>query len=192
MKNIFKIMGLALIAGSLMFTACKKDETDTNNDTTNNNQNPETYVASVAATLDGTALDVNEYKFMGENNGTYIPLIAKRFEGNNFYFPGFYLYITGTSKEDVAIEDIDLYNETYLTMDGYSYGDWQLEEVSNVECTVFDATTMRFSANVAATMYSLSDLADFYETHGEEEEPGEGDVRVQNFTASVSNLILKK
>lgn len=191
MKNIFKIMGLALIAGSLMFTACKKDETDTN-DTTNNNREPETYVASVAATLDGTALDVNEYKFMGESNGTYIPLIAKRFEGNSFYFPGFYLYISGSSKDDVTIEDIDLYNETYYEMGGYSYGDWQLDEVSSVECTVFDATTMRFSANVAATMYSMTDLVNFYDTHDETEEPGEDDIRIQNFTTSVSNLILKK
>jgi len=35
MKNIFKFMGLALVAGSLLFTACKKDEPE-NNDTTPN------------------------------------------------------------------------------------------------------------------------------------------------------------
>ncbi|MBO7101120.1 MAG: hypothetical protein J6V98_03770 [Bacteroidales bacterium] len=38
MKNIFKLMGLALIAGSMMFVACNKDENDDNN--TNNNQEP--------------------------------------------------------------------------------------------------------------------------------------------------------
>ena len=33
MKNMFKMMGVALLAGAMLFTACKKDEKDT---TTNN------------------------------------------------------------------------------------------------------------------------------------------------------------
>ena len=38
MKNIFKLMGLALIAGSMMFVACNNDENDNNN---TNNPTPE-------------------------------------------------------------------------------------------------------------------------------------------------------
>ena len=31
MKNMFKMMGVALLAGAMLFTACKKDENTTNN-----------------------------------------------------------------------------------------------------------------------------------------------------------------
>lgn len=41
MKNIFKVLAVALIAGSMLFVACKKDEDDTNNNTnTNTPTNP--------------------------------------------------------------------------------------------------------------------------------------------------------
>ncbi len=36
MKNMFKMMGVALLAGAMLFTACKKDEEDTTPTNTNN------------------------------------------------------------------------------------------------------------------------------------------------------------
>ena len=40
MKNFFKILGVALIAGSMLFVACKKDEENTNNGGNGGNNTP--------------------------------------------------------------------------------------------------------------------------------------------------------
>lgn len=42
MKNMFKMMGVALLAGAMLFTACKKDE-----ETTNTNNTTPTYAVTV-------------------------------------------------------------------------------------------------------------------------------------------------
>ena len=42
MKNFFKILGVALIAGSMLFVACKKDEENTNNGNNGGNNNTPT------------------------------------------------------------------------------------------------------------------------------------------------------
>lgn len=55
MKNMFKMMGVALLAGAMLFTACKKDETTTNNNAANN-----TPVSPIAVTFDGTSWSCNE------------------------------------------------------------------------------------------------------------------------------------
>lgn len=53
MKNIFKLMGMALIAGSLMFVACNKDEEEENNNNNGgnnggNNNTEQSYKISLA------------------------------------------------------------------------------------------------------------------------------------------------
>lgn len=54
MKNTFKLMGLALLAGAMLFTACKKDEEDTDNNTNN------TVVPAISVTFDGATWTSNE------------------------------------------------------------------------------------------------------------------------------------
>lgn len=56
MKNMFKMMGVALLAGAMLFTACKKDE-----ETTNTNNTP---APAIAVTFDGaswTSEEVMDY-----------------------------------------------------------------------------------------------------------------------------------
>lgn len=48
MKNMFKMMGVALLAGAMLFTACKKDEENTTNNT------PVT-VPAISVNFNGTA-----------------------------------------------------------------------------------------------------------------------------------------
>ncbi len=57
MKNMFKMMGVALLAGAMLFTACKKDEETTNT----NNTTP---APAIAVTFDGaswTSEEVMDY-----------------------------------------------------------------------------------------------------------------------------------
>lgn len=65
MKNMFKMMGVALLAGAMLFTACKKDENTTNNG--NNTPTP-----TVTVTLNGETWsnsDVIDHETYGvENN----------------------------------------------------------------------------------------------------------------------------
>lgn len=53
MKNIFKLMGMALIAGSLMFVACNKDEEEENNNNNGGNNGGTTTTASYKITFNG-------------------------------------------------------------------------------------------------------------------------------------------
>ncbi len=53
MKNIFKLMGVALLAGAMLFTACKKDKEETNTNTTPVN------VPAVSVNFNGTAWTSN-------------------------------------------------------------------------------------------------------------------------------------
>ena len=53
MKNIFKMMGVALLAGAMLFTACKKDEETTNN----GNVTP---TPAIAVTFGGTSWSCDE------------------------------------------------------------------------------------------------------------------------------------
>ena len=48
MKNMFKMMGVALLAGAMLFTACKKDKEETT-------PTPETVVNNAVLTFDGAA-----------------------------------------------------------------------------------------------------------------------------------------
>lgn len=63
MKNMFKMMGVALLAGAMLFTACKKDKEDTNT----NSGTTTTY--SVTVSMDGTSWQSNNellYKVEGD------------------------------------------------------------------------------------------------------------------------------
>ena len=54
MKNTFKLMGIALLASAMLFTACKKDEEDTDNNTNNN------VVPAISVNFDGTTWTSDE------------------------------------------------------------------------------------------------------------------------------------
>ena len=56
MKNIFKFMGIALMACSLTFVSCNRDDDDDTN--TPVNPNPQPGGASIAVTWDGAAQDI--------------------------------------------------------------------------------------------------------------------------------------
>ena len=73
MKNIFKLMGLALIAGSMMFVACNKDENENNN--SNNNQEP-TYKVNVTWGTDTWGTDNIYWEQLSYQSGEPAPLFV--------------------------------------------------------------------------------------------------------------------
>ncbi|MBO4751887.1 MAG: hypothetical protein J5526_03945 [Bacteroidales bacterium] len=95
MKNFFKILGVALIAGSMLFVACKKDEENTNNgnnggnggnntptDTTTPSDpvNPPAPTAVMTIAIDGQTYQISDF-----GAGMYSSTSGERFLGQIIY-----------------------------------------------------------------------------------------------------------
>ncbi|MCR5065995.1 MAG: hypothetical protein K6A67_09560 [Bacteroidales bacterium] len=184
MKNIFKFMGLALIAGSLMFTACKKDDdTNTNNDTTNNNQE-ETIPDGVKVTFgtdSWTPVDASYcYTFYSAGMG----LMSEYYKGNTY--ADSYEFIT--TQTEVGTESATLSEQTYsfpqsskiitceYSKQGLIYFPSEIEEdpetgeldttfyrdhwayEANFNIKALDADNLTVSAILTAKMFNTSDV----------------------------------
>lgn len=64
MKNMFKMMGVALLAGAMLFTACKKDKEDT---TPNNNTNT-TPAHAISISYNGNTWNADTVYYEINNN----------------------------------------------------------------------------------------------------------------------------
>lgn len=153
MKNIFKLMSVAVLAASMIFVSCKKDE---NNDEPTPQQD-NTYTLK----WDG---EVQNPGYVGAltNGQMFAFQAADHLEGNSIYLPIFTVYMMGSSASDMAI--IPNYTEVgieqvYTDASNNQYLDWQYDEEANqsFNVTAFDATTYKMSANMALTFYSLTD-----------------------------------
>jgi len=75
MKNIFKLMGVALIAGSMLFVACGKDDNnDDNNNNNNNNNNQPT--SSYKISLAGNTWEPGVVRVYDNTADNYITIKA--------------------------------------------------------------------------------------------------------------------
>ena len=168
MKNIFKFLGIALMAGAMM-VACDKNEGTEGNDTTPTPTPTPDPVAAWAATFDNTSLDVAGYaegiylNDVDENQEPYTLWVfqaAKSEESGRVAFPYIVSYLTGEAAADVDIADLELYKDTYYTAGNNQYGDWQLYNVEALNCTALDMTKHMMSFNTTCTMYSLTDIVE--------------------------------
>ena len=179
MKNIFKFMGVALVACSLM-VACVKEEEE-NNDTTPVNPTP---TSSVTVIWDGVQQDLgfkDAYR-SSEYESLFWFEAAKGMDGQNLVFPAFYLPFwlgqsgdfypaflytfsdrAGNEFSGNELFPTEVYNEGGLevTFDDETYviGDYQYytHNYSALPEVVFDATTMNLSINVPVTMYDYAE-----------------------------------
>lgn len=111
MKNMFKMMGVALLAGAMLFAACKKDET-----TTNNAAATQTYAVTV--NFDGQAwnsngnvlyeLDADTLNLYAEEGVNWFSVVCGK-EAQNYSF--------GVGGYGVAIGDT--VNQVLGTTNGY-------------------------------------------------------------------------
>ena len=179
MKNIFKFLGIAVLACGMM-VACgdKTNEEDNNNN--NNNEQPQQTTPCFKVTFDGTEWDASVVKLTDQlyaNYGLYVTR-AFRTEGS---FPYLEMYTTGNAGDYTLTPDIRTAYEgtdsayTYLyglgTEDLYSIGYGEAQQVgSNYQCdwqalngtvkiSTFDFNNMKCSYTMDLTMYDYASWA---------------------------------
>lgn len=196
MKNIFKLMGIALMACSLMVACNKDDDSSTDNPTPNPNPNPNpTPTSSVTITWGGAAQTTSFIDgFQLSANNTLFELeAAKGLSNDNYEFPMFRVgldlddnpqygcaltaqYTYGEDK--ISGNDIcptDVIEEGYYTStNAYNQiaGDWRLniyKQGVNFQLTdaQYDATTLTLTSTVNVEMYSFADMAAEIQALGE-------------------------
>lgn len=195
MKNIFKIMGLALIAGSLMFTACKKDETDTNTNNDTNQEEQQPTQGTYSLVFDGTAIANQAYSnaMTAEQQGQTMWLFecAKSRSGNSLALPYFSELLVGASTTDMQINS--LYTELYLNdviedEDGNQYGDWQYDESTTFEFTKVDLNKHMLSCAQTLKMWDYASYTDAVDNGTDEDAAYEAAER-KNLVFNMTNYI---
>ena len=118
--------------------------------------------ATYTATFNGTALDINGIYDAQTNGEVFLFAAGKADAGEgNWYLPIFYLYMQGTSSNDLTvIGSTELYYQTYYTAGTNTYGDFQFKSLDNMNCTALDMTTYTMSMSASMTMYDLGPIAD--------------------------------
>ena len=178
MKNIFKFMGIALMASAMIMTSCKKDE-----DKTNTPDNPQPGQASCTITWGGAAANtgvIDGYMFSSQST-VYILNAAAGLENDNYTFPldrfGFdldtdpefgcaltakYAYgeqrINGNQLWPTDVIEEVYYESNYDRTLGI-IGDWWLDTYTtepdlSMTNAQFDATTRTLSASITVPMFS--------------------------------------
>lgn len=193
MKNIFKMMGVALMACSLM-VACGPKDPEENNDTTPVDPPAPSY--SVTINWDGVdqALGFKDaYQSTQQQGKLFWFEGAKGMNGNNYEFPAFIIpFYNGTvgmlpaclyqflvPNADNGYDTIDgnnffpleVFNESgiEITEEGQTYtiGDYQYYQhnYSAQPEVTFDATALTLSINVPVTMFDYAAAANGQHIH---------------------------
>lgn len=162
MKNIFKLMGLALIAGSMMFVACNKDENE-NNGNGNNNQEP--VVTDGIKVTFGTDVTWNATTILGQEFASYGLLqigAYKNYESS--VEPSVMGYLPNSVRTTTHVGQQDNYymfyyeNDDDVTVQGENeYPNWQPSEGFEENVTALDMNAMTISATAQGTMFYLPD-----------------------------------
>lgn len=168
-----KFLGIALLACGLMFTSCKKDDKTANN--SSSSETPGGGSGGGQTTPDGSTVTFNGVKWTAATvQGQYLPDYevwdVYSFKVENAGAQDFpYADVcmgsgtnTGTFTATIDVNSGELDNEDFryieyykdrrLTDQTYYYGDWWIK-TGTVKVTAFDATSLKMTANVNATMF---------------------------------------
>lgn len=159
MKNIFKLMGIALLASSMILVSCKKDEE--NNE--NNNNNEPTVTNGIKVTFgdaNWTAADI-----LGEEYASYGLLEIGAFvnyeSSTTPYVQG---YLPNSVRSTTHVAQQDYYymfyyeNDDDVTVQGENeYPNWQPSAGFEENVTALDMNAMTISATAQGTMFYLPD-----------------------------------
>ncbi len=184
MKNIFKLMGVALMACSLM-VACGSDENEDPVDTTP--VTPPAPTSSVTINWDGAeqTLGFTDAYASTQNSKLFWFEGAKGLNGENLVFPAFYIpfynggnagmlpaflyYFIDSDNNDTIDGNVlyptEVFNEGGIeyTEGGVTYtiGDYQYytHHYTALPEVTFDATTLKLSVNVPVSMYDYATYA---------------------------------
>ncbi len=180
MKNIFKLMGIAVLACSMMMVSCGKDPAEPTDSTPDT---PVTPTAGVTVTWDGTELSLgykDAYQSTGElhdnlwwfeaakamnNDEPTFPWIFVPFwnEESNGFLPAFCYYLNDHPLTSYKGIECEVYDDhaitiTYSDESTREAGDYQFIEgmsYTGANPTVnFDATNLTLTTHFAITMYN--------------------------------------
>lgn len=184
MKNMFKMMGVALLAGAMLFTACKKDKEDTTPAAT-----PAAIADGATVNFGGTSWTSNVASAITQNN--MLQITAYKEQGR---FPGIQVKTTAEegSISGSTAENPDDYGLTFSPENTFvnyfaveaveSYGDWE-PLTYNIKVTKFDATNFKLTAEVSATMFD-------YKSYYNDEVASIQDAAKKSLTATFGNITL--
>lgn len=165
MKNIFKVMGVALLACSMIMVSCKKDE--------NSDNGGSTVADGINVTFDGTSWvgTVNN----SASYGTALQFSGKTAENYPMYDEVIMTVEPGTSTATADPNNqgslggdyawVEYYQRTTLTNQNQTnyYGDWWGDQV-NTEITAVDLTALTASAKMNGTMFDAAEA--FVDSYG--------------------------
>lgn len=168
MKKAFKLFGLALLATSLTFVACSKDEEEDENTNTNNQQQQEQPKEGVSYTFGGVAQTVGYYNgdYDIEDGTLYVGIYAAAAKnGSNYTLPLLEAYLV---QEDGDWDEDGIYFYQNMTdcqaLAEYAevedpQADWQLYSLDYEHTNLrWDAATKTMvSATLPYTLLSMKD-----------------------------------
>jgi hypothetical protein len=152
MKNIFKLMGLAMMASAL-FVACGDDEEETDtvaegikvtfkNTTWNGNVNQSSYNA-----------DYNLVHFAAAEAAQELPMFDEGFLSSEAGTVTESAGANGSFGQESTHNWVEYYENTYLTDNNNNYyGDWWAEQATTT-ITSIDLTALTVSAKMNGTMF---------------------------------------
>lgn len=147
MKNTLKIMGLALIAGSMMLAGCKKDKEPLTVTFSGEEQN-----------LGWHNCASNEVDFLLEaanaltdSDAVVLPYLYHQFDNNGGAKGDKYNWVN---------DDLEFAELGYVMYEDYEWSDWVEEETTDFTVDEFDANTLTLSYTNTSVMASMKDLAD--------------------------------
>lgn len=179
MKNIFKMMGIALLACSMIMVSCKKDDENTSEGGGQGGQTAGTlkvtfgnavWTPSVSQVVTNYVAQYGLGEFLLMKESESMPMVDMMIsvtpgsytqeatlgqaEPSDEYPEGYNYY---SWPQNMEIYGLDYYESTaipYQTQSGGTgyMGDWQPKRVS-LTATSFDANTLKATLNLSATMY---------------------------------------
>ena len=183
MKNIFKLMGVALIAGSMLFVACKKDENNDDQNNNNNNNQPVNNDPTVSVKWNDAEQTIGYQSASSIQGIVYIMDLAKGLtneDGVDYIdMPEFYISLmTANSQWGLSAQfgqqyaqqfPTEVYYETYFQdQQGNEFGDYELYDLgADPSVTNFDATANKADIDLNLIFASYADVMDAYHTYVE-------------------------
>lgn len=173
MKNIFKFMGLALVAGALM-VACNPDPVEPEDTTpVNPGPTPETptltikwdnavqtlgFVDAYQSSEDARLFWLEAAKGLNGNDYVFPAFVAPLFNGGGGFYPTYCYQFTNRQTGDTILGNTlyptEVYNEGGMDIEGDIYGDYQLAQYDfNAINLTFDANTLTLDGRYSCTMY---------------------------------------
>ena len=178
MKNIFKFMGIALMACSLTFVSCNKDDDDTN--TPENPENPIVEDGGFSLVWDGQTQNPG-YVNAITNSQIFLFNAAQAMDNEGMTLPAFQLWLLNGAGEGntPTVENFGLSvyfqnyrsqypnyvfeSEIFQDQQGNQMGDYQIYDVNEEVIGAIDITALSVNVKYDIVFFSYRDVMSAYQ-----------------------------